>query len=805
MKDTGILTDSVAETACTSCGHPLDVSGLPAFVEIACPECGAHQMVPGRLGGFLLLEMLGKGGMGAVYRGLDTSLDRPVAVKVLLSTLGEDMEFVKTFRHEAQAAAALNHPNVVQIYSFGIERGQPYMVMELLEGGRFDQMMAKGAPLSEALVLKVGADIAEGLNAAAAIGLIHGDVKPENILFDSSGVAKVVDFGLARFRKSGEPTVQGVWGTPYYIAPEKVRGHAADARSDIYSLGATLFHALAGKPPFDGATPIDVVKARLQNPAPSLKTLRPDIHHEIELLVARMLEIDPLKRHPTYASLLSDIRRILPLLQPAPGPAPTLSKRGGKIVLVKKKGPGGAASVPIAVRAGVPIVKGHLHTEISPEAQAKLQQKRRRRKVFWIVVLSVLAAGGAIGGSIWGILRHKASVARHAAEARDRALLAACLSQADAVWAALAASISNAAQVSATSDSLLAEAEAAKTEIAAALPSLAANALFADAESNAAALAQTVVGALAGEFQAAIAELHTLTNAVGTNRAVIARAARPADAQAAVEVVTNAAPRGEELNRIVTVTIDKAVAAGKSLQDLRKKVAEAKVAQQADAARRAQAEAEAAKRAQEAAEAERRAREHADLIDRELKQVQDARKANSTLVQQNQFKKAAEAFAAAVAVIGTEEGKKACKLAADRYKMMEDLKTFLVARIQAEVKASPDGFKYGWLVNNVPSRDVLGADETKVLVRGGAVPWEQATPAQMVRFVKHYAADPEVDRREAARQSLAAGVYVLEAGAGSDRAARVAAELMDDAIRFSPAIEEQAKRYLPPSDKPAAP
>ena len=138
---TEIITDPVQDAACLKCHHLMDVSGLPAFVEIACPECGTKQHVPAKMGAFLLVDLLGKGGMGAVYRGRDTGLDRWVAVKVMQSSFGGSSEYVETFRREAQAAAALNHPNIVQIYSFGVSHGQPYMVMELLEGGRIDQMI----------------------------------------------------------------------------------------------------------------------------------------------------------------------------------------------------------------------------------------------------------------------------------------------------------------------------------------------------------------------------------------------------------------------------------------------------------------------------------------------------------------------------------------------------------------------------------------------------------------------------------------------------------------------------------------
>ncbi|MEI8351463.1 MAG: protein kinase, partial [bacterium] len=131
-----IITDPVHETTCLKCGHLMDVTHLPVFLQIACPECGLQQRVPGKMGSFLLVDLLGKGGMGAVFRGRDTILDRWVAVKVMQSSFGVNPDFVETFRREAQAAAALNHPNIVQIYSFGVVHGQPFMVMELLEGGR---------------------------------------------------------------------------------------------------------------------------------------------------------------------------------------------------------------------------------------------------------------------------------------------------------------------------------------------------------------------------------------------------------------------------------------------------------------------------------------------------------------------------------------------------------------------------------------------------------------------------------------------------------------------------------------------
>ena len=784
MKDTGILTEPVLETSCQSCGHPLDVSGLPAFIEIACPECGTHQSVPGRLGGFLLTELMGKGGMGAVYRGLDTSLDRPVAVKVMLSSLGEDKEFVRTFRNEAQAAAALNHPNVVQIYSFGVEHGQPYMVMELLEGGRLDQMIGKPEPLSEGFALKVGADVAEGLNAAAAIGLIHGDVKPENILFDSAGVAKVVDFGLARFKKTGEPVVQGVWGTPYYIAPEKVRGHPADARSDIYSLGATLFHAIAGKPPFDGETPIDVVRARLQDPAPALRDVRPDTHPEVAAIIARMLEAEPMKRYPTYPSLLADLRRVLATVQPAPAPVPQVTRRGGKIVLVKKKGMrvAGPAAVPLAVHPA----------EMDTEEQQK--RRRRRRKILWISIVSVLLAGLGIWGAVWGAMRHKALQAQRAEAARERAALDVYRRDVEEIWISFVGVATNAAGRLERAAPLVADAEQMKTRIVAAAMSLGDEGLNAGARTNAEAQAGIVGETVTGALQSAIAEFGGLTNGVATNRAAILLATQAVQAVSPYGAITGAVPRAKELVKVIEAASSRAQAAHSALQALDKRTASALEAKRAEDEKQAAVRAEEEKRAKEQAEKERLAREREELVQREIKQVEDKRRENAPLIQQHKYKEAADAVAALLSGLTTDEGRTAHKLALERYRMLVDLKKFIIAGIQAEARKSPDGFRYGWLS---PSRDVLNADGEKIAIRGGTVPWEQVTPVQMLKFIKHYVESPDLDRVAAAQQGLAGAVYFVEAGAGNDKALKMASDLIGDASRLSPSIEAQARRILP--------
>jgi len=288
----------------------MDVTGRAAFSQINCPNCGTELTIPVMLGQFLLVERMGSGGMGAVYRALDSALNRFVAIKVMKASLGVDAKLVESFIREAQAAAALNHRNIVQIYSCGQEKGQPYIVMELVTGGKMNHMFTKAEPMDEVKLLKVALDVAEGLKAANEVGLVHGDIKPENVLIDNSGTAKIVDFGLAQFVNAQKNRGE-IWGTPYYISPERARGNLADHRSDIYSLGATMFHALSGEPPFDGKTAADVVLARLKHPPPDLKELRPGLQSQTVELINRMMAADPYLRYPNSASLKSDMNAAL--------------------------------------------------------------------------------------------------------------------------------------------------------------------------------------------------------------------------------------------------------------------------------------------------------------------------------------------------------------------------------------------------------------------------------------------------------------------------------------------------------------
>jgi hypothetical protein len=688
----------------------------------------------------------------------------------------------------------LNHPNIVQIYSFGVAHGQPYMVMELLEGGRMDQMIARGEYLSESLVFKLALDVAEGLNAAATIGLIHGDVKPENILIDHNGVAKVVDFGLAQFKQQAESEVKDIWGTPYYIAPEKIRGHPGDARSDIYSLGATLFHVLTLKPPFDGKTPIDVVKARLKAPAPAVRSLRKDVDPEVEAIIARMLEVEPIRRYPTYPSLLSDMRRTMGRLKPVPMVAAggaTVTKRGGKIVLTKKKA-GSGMTLPQMSGAG----KGVPETPaVSPEAMASMARKKKaRRKVIVILVLLLLAGGGITG---W-VLHDQKKRADLAAKRKEKDRIEAVRQAVGRIWDDTQAALQQSEKRVGAATNWTAEAVQSLAAMTEATNQLANEAVVADVATNATVMAGDVIRMSTGSLVQVLADMRGLTNALGVGRDAALRSTNAVQAEGVLASITNY----PDLVQAKTIALEAEASKGeqvlKALVAMKAKVVALARDQVAERSRTEKERLAEEQRRREEEQKRQQAVENEKVAAGENVVIDETRKSNVKLVQQNHFKEAFEAMDGLGPGFKSEAGKAALKTAIERYRMMMDLKAFLIEGIRKDQKAAPDsGFRFGWLVNGVPSRDVLGADEDKVMVRGGVVPWAEVSPAQMMRFIKHYTAMEGLPRREAGRQFLGAAVYVLEAGAGSEGAKKLAGDLVGEAVNAEPRLKEKVITVLP--------
>ncbi len=323
-----IVAQSLSDAKCPKCGEPLPEGAQP-LSEVTCMACQQTYMVPGKLGQYRLEQLIGRGGMGAVYEGLDEGLNRKVAVKVILREKAEeDPTFIESFKREAQAAATLNHVNIVGVYAFGDSEGQPYLAMELVKPDSLDRMMTQG-PVMPATVLKIGQQIAQGLKAAADHGLVHGDVKPENILINDERKAKLADFGIAALMGAAAANKNEVWGTPYYIAPETLKRQKVDFRADIYSLGGTLYHAIAGVPPFEGADAAEVMRARLQHPARPLHELVPNCPEGISKIIMRMLEAEPGRRYPTYDSLLNDMEKEIRAAKHSIG--------GGKRIVLKGK------------------------------------------------------------------------------------------------------------------------------------------------------------------------------------------------------------------------------------------------------------------------------------------------------------------------------------------------------------------------------------------------------------------------------------------------------------------------------------
>ncbi|MDF3128015.1 serine/threonine-protein kinase [Kiritimatiellaeota bacterium B1221] len=306
--NTIIRIEKLGRSACDHCGEVLEVSEFHVFEEIECPVCGGIVTVPGRFGNYFLLTELGRGGMGTVFLARDAQLNRLVALKVLNPKYGRNPSFVESLLKEAKAAAALNHKNIVHIYSFGQENDQPYIVMELVDGIRLDDCIDPDTLQSEMGWLDVMLQMAEGLADAERKGVVHGDIKPANILMDEDGNAKLSDFGIARI---GGGDDDRILGTPLYIAPEKTRGVKVDARSDQFSLGATFWHILSGFPPFPGKTSKEVVLRRFENPSPDIREYASHISGSTAFLLKKMMATDPDDRFPTFEAVATEIEEIM--------------------------------------------------------------------------------------------------------------------------------------------------------------------------------------------------------------------------------------------------------------------------------------------------------------------------------------------------------------------------------------------------------------------------------------------------------------------------------------------------------------
>jgi serine/threonine-protein kinase len=263
-------------------------------------------------GRYRLEAKLGSGGMSTVYLARDQTLDRAVAVKVMHREMSEQAEQLERFRQEARAVAKLSHPNVVSVIDAGEDGGYPYIVFEYVEGETLKQRIGREGPLDPQEAIAYAIEIARGLSVAHARNMVHRDIKPQNILIDAEGRAKLTDFGISRQLEQDGMTATGrVLGTTDYVAPEQAMGRGADPRSDVYSLGVVLYEMLIGQVPFEADSQVGVAMKHVNEELPDVQRRRPEVSATVALVVERATAKDPGKRYQHVGEMIDDLSTAL--------------------------------------------------------------------------------------------------------------------------------------------------------------------------------------------------------------------------------------------------------------------------------------------------------------------------------------------------------------------------------------------------------------------------------------------------------------------------------------------------------------
>ena len=796
--------EKVLETACVHCNQVIDVSSQSTFEDIECPHCGNVMQVPGKLGNFTLLNIMGKGGMGSVYRARDEVLGRLVAIKVILPSLAEDKEFISTFKREAQAAAKVNHPHIAQIYAFGEENGQPYIVMELVTGRGLDQLIESGKVLDQGLIMQIGMDIAEGLLEADGMGLIHGDIKPENILLDEKMNGKLIDFGIASV--GGVGSADGIWGTPYYIAPEKLRRETVDARSDIYCLGGTLYHALAGIPPFEGETPADVVKARLEAEPVPLREIRPDIHEDVERIIIRMLKTHPSQRYPTYASLLSDAYKVIALLKPEKNRS-TKSKK----IIIRKRGVVVGASNTDSIRQPVSIGKATTDPVVLSEEE-KNNIKKIILKIFWILFTLVLIAGITVGAVFFklnkdkdiDIRRTEYNLRKTITEIQNENIKIQMFVSNIVKQASVTVSIKD--QIISIANVITEKSSKDLLDLFAPLPTgdKPADGAKDDAqgESN---NVPVVAGATISNAVPAIASEPDVVNVVSKiekiNSPVIVLGRKVFVGINAIDtLIATAGKIGVESREYVEQSVNansqKDIAlvlsdmGGKQLQLVSIKNKITKILTKIDAvilemetirgnieeqrADTAKARHELEKQKQQEAQQKLLLVAHETDVANDLDQLDGAHAAVKKAMNAYMYDDVIIDLKQQRSQLKTDEGKEAINIYIDRAIYMRDLKKFLIKQL------NKSQFQWGWIDGSSPE-DIIKATPKRIILKGKSVQWDAVSTKQLFHLIKHYVTDmnKSVKLVELGQQSMGVAVFCYEHEAydASERYARKAVEM----------------------------
>lgn len=293
----------------------MNVEEVPPFSNVGCPVCGEQNRVKLKFGPYTLVRRHAVGGMSMVFVAEDPTLHREVALKILSEDFSADERRITAFEEEARITASFSHPNVVRVLTTGKAFGRLYIAMELVPGGHFEHQIQERGSIPEIEMLPLAIEIAQGLKAAHAAGLIHRDVKPGNILLDAEGHAKLVDFGLALVTQGGKAKAAEIWATPYYVPPETIEGFPEDFRSDIYAFGATLYHALAGKPSCGEETMSTTILRDAKKKVIPVSFAAPWLSEETCKIVQRSMAYDPKDRFGSYDELISRLDVALKRLQ----------------------------------------------------------------------------------------------------------------------------------------------------------------------------------------------------------------------------------------------------------------------------------------------------------------------------------------------------------------------------------------------------------------------------------------------------------------------------------------------------------
>jgi serine/threonine-protein kinase len=284
------------------------------------------ELIAGR---YELEELVGTGGMSSVFRAHDRLLDRNVALKILHERYSSDGDYVERFRHEARAAAQLGHPNIVTVIDRGEQDGRQFIVFEYCDGETLKELIQRRGPLPVRDAVEIALQVATALSFAHGQGLVHRDVKPQNVLFDEHGRAKVTDFGIARSLdvEQGITQTGTVLGTSSYIAPEQARGERVDALTDVYSLGAVLYELLTGQVPYDGDNFVAVAMKHINDPVPSVVAVRTDVPLRLDSAIGRAMAKRPEDRFQSMDELVRELKTCLRELGPDGAGDPTMIKQ----------------------------------------------------------------------------------------------------------------------------------------------------------------------------------------------------------------------------------------------------------------------------------------------------------------------------------------------------------------------------------------------------------------------------------------------------------------------------------------------